>query len=108
MIREKLLALRERRAVLVSQAEAQRAGVMAIAERVERATVWVSRARSVVSTLRAHPLWVAAGVALLVAIRPRQTVKLLVTGFSLWRGWQNLRASLERIAPARSPARRAY
>ena len=107
MMRERLLALRERRASLVIEAEAQRTGVAAIALRLEKAAVWYDRAKGVVLKLREHPLWVAAGVGLLVAARPRKALKLIATAFSLWRGWRQLNATLDRFAPVRPAARRA-
>lgn len=98
MIREKLLALRERRGALIAQAERQREELNVMVVRAEAATAWIDRARAVVSRARAHPLWIAAGVALFVALRPRKALKWLVTGVSLWRGWLNLRAGLEHAA----------
>ena len=108
MIREKLLALRERRSLLIAHCELQRIEVFTIIERVERAAAWIDRAKAIALNLRAHPVWLAAGVALLVAARPRKALKLFATGFSLWRGWRNLRAMMERFAPAHPAARRAY
>jgi hypothetical protein len=107
VIREKLIALRERRALLVSRAEYQREGVIAIVERAEVAMAWFDRARAFGRTLRANPLWVVAGVAVLVALRPRRMFKLFATGFSLWRGWRSLRASIERYVPRQAPVRPA-
>jgi hypothetical protein len=108
MIRERLLALRERRAALVARAETQRVEILAIVGKLERATAWYDRARAIGRKLRANPLWVVAGVALLVAARPRKAVKLFTTAYSLWRGWRNLQGLIERYAPAQPPARRAY
>lgn len=104
MIREQLLALREQRASLISRAEHQREAMYSLLIRAEGATAWVDRARELLARARAHPVWIAAGVALFVALRPRKSLKLLATGISLWRGWRALRTSLERMAP--SPARR--
>jgi hypothetical protein len=99
MMREKLLALRETRATLVAQAQTERTGVLRIVTRLERATAWFDRAKAIALKLRAHPLWIAGGVALIVAARPRKAVKLFAFGFSLWQGWRNLRATLDRLAP---------
>lgn len=104
MIRERLLRLRERRAVLVARAEQQRDAVYGLVVRAETATAWFDRARTLLGKAREHPVWIAVGVALFVALRPRKSLRLLATGFSLWRGWRSLRASLERIGP-RQPAR---
>ena len=107
MIREKLIALRERRALLVARAEHQRESVVAFVDRAEAATAWFDRAQSLLHRAREHPVWVAAGVALLVATRPRKALKWLVTGFSVWRSWRSFRAALDRIAPAHPSARPA-
>lgn len=104
MIREKLLRLRERRALLVARAEQQREAVHGLVVRAEAATVWFDRARTLLGKAREHPVWIAVAVALFVALRPRKSLRLLAAGFSLWRGWRSLRATLERIGP-RQPAR---
>jgi hypothetical protein len=103
VIRERLIALRERRAALVARAEHQRETVTELVGRAETVFSWVERACSLGRTLRAHPAWVAAGVALLVALRPRKMFKLFGTGMTLWRGWRSLRAAYERYVP-RQPA----
>jgi len=108
MIREQLLALREKRALLVGRAEEQRHDVLVIVARLERAAAWYDRARAMGRKVRANPLWVVAGVALLVAARPRKAVKLFTTAYSLWRGWRSLKALLERYAPAPQAVPRAY
>ena len=108
MIREQLLALREKRALLVGRAEEQRHDVLVIVGRLEHAAAWYDRARVIGRKLRANPLWVVAGVALLAAARPRKAVKLLTTAYSLWRGWRSIKGLLERYAPAQPPVPRAY
>jgi len=108
MIRERLLALREKRALLVGRADDQRHELRLITDKLERAAAWYDRARAIGRRLRANPLWVAAGVALLVAVRPGRAIRLFTTGYSLWRGWRNFKALLERNAPSRAPAVRAY
>ena len=108
MIREKLIGLRERRALLVARAEHQRAAVAGFVAQAESATLWFDRGRALLTKLKAHPVWIAAGVALLVALRPRKAFKWLATGFSMWRGWLKLQATLERFAPAQPPASNLY
>ena len=107
MIRERMLVLRERRATLVAQGDSQRAELFALVERVDRATAWIGRAKAIALKARSHPLSLAAGVALVVALRPRRMLKLFATGFSLWRGWRNVRSMLDRYVPSRPAARRA-
>ena len=99
--------LRERRATLVAQSDSQRAEVFALIERVDRATAWFGRAKAMALMLRAHPVLLAAGVALLVAVRPRKMLKLFATGFSLWRGWRNVHTMLGRYMPSQPAAHRA-
>lgn len=107
MIRERLISLRERRAHLVAQAEIQRAGVLAMVERAELATAWFDRASAFARWLRGQPVLIAAGVVLLVALRPRKALRWFASGVSLWRGWKSLRAIIERLAPRQTPARSA-
>jgi len=107
VIRERLLVLRERRATLVAQSDSQRTEVFALVERLDRATAWIGRAKAMALKLRTHPVWLAAGVALLVAVRPRRMLKLAATGFSLWRAWRNVSAMIDRYVPSRPVARRA-
>lgn len=108
MIREQLLAVREKRARLVADADEQRNALMAVVKKVARATVWYDRAKAFGRKVRRNPLLLAAGVALVVAVRPRNALKLAATGISLWRGWRQINAVLDRFAPAQPPARRAY
>jgi hypothetical protein len=108
MIRERLLALRERRAILIARAEHQRNGLAELVVRAETATMWLERGRALYRRLSAHPLWVAAGVALVVALRPRRSLSLIATALSLWRGWRSLRASLLQIMPRPKSARSEY
>jgi hypothetical protein len=99
MMRERLLEIRERRARLVADAEAQRIEVFALVDKADHVAHWFDRARNLGRRASAHPVWIAAGVALVVAIRPRNAFKLVATGFSLWRGWRTLRATVDRFVP---------
>lgn len=107
-MRERLIALRERRAHLVAQAEMQRTGVLAMVERAELAMAWFDRASAVAHWLRGQPVLIAAGVALLVVLRPRKALKWFATGVSLWRTWKSLRPVIERLAPRQAAARTAF
>lgn len=102
MMRERLLQIRERRATLVADAEAQRMQVFAVLDQADRVAQLFDRARDLARKASAHPVWIAAGVALIVALRPRGTFKLVATGFSLWRGWRSLRATIDRFVPPRT------
>ena len=106
MIRERLLAVREKRAALIAQAGRQRAELHALVRRTDAAAVWVERARALLERAWAHPVWLAAALALLVALRPRKTLRWAATGFSLWRSWRGLKAWAERLSA--SAQRGAY
>ena len=108
MIRERLIALRERRAHLVALAETQRADTLVMVRRAELATAWFDRAAFYARWLRGQPVLVAVAVALLVALRPAKALKWFGTGISLWRSWKSLSAVIDRLAPDRVPARGAY
>ena len=103
MIREKLLALREQRALLVAKAESQRDSLQVLIVRAERATLWFDQGRALLGRLRAHPAWIAGGIALFVALRPRRALKWFATGIYVWRNWRSLRTWLERYS-RRQPA----
>jgi len=98
-MRERLIALRERRAQLIARAETERGEVFALVERADRIAVWFDRARAAGERLRTNPVWIAVGVAFIVALRPRKAFKLALTGYSMWRGWQQLRATIDRLLP---------
>lgn len=84
-MRERLLALAERRARLVARAQAERATIAALLVPMDAATSLFQTARRVMDQARRHPLVVVAGVALLVALRPRRALTWLARGWSLWR-----------------------
>ncbi len=108
MIRERLLGVRERRAQLVERIATQRGEVFRIVEKLDRAAGWLDRVRSIGRRVLAHPLLIAGGVVLLVALRPRKVGRLLVTAYSLWRGWRTLRAGFDGFLPARAGPRTPY
>ena len=112
MMRERLIALRERRAQLVARSEAQRIEVFALVHRMDRLAAWFDRAREAGQAVRRNPAWLAVGGALALglfaALRPGRTLKLVATGVSLWRGWRRLRAMIDRLVPTPPTPRRAY
>jgi len=89
MMRGRLLALAERRASLVARAQSERemlSGMIApIDAAASLATSFVRVARGVLDQAARYPLAVIAGMALLVALRPKRTVIWLSRGWSLWR-----------------------
>ena len=88
-MRERLLALAERRARLVARAQNERAAINALLAPADgaasMAVSFFRTARRALAQARNHPLIVIAGVALLVALRPRRAVTWLARGWSLWR-----------------------
>lgn len=94
-MRERLLALAERRARLVVHAQAERASInrlLAPADAAASLGMSLCRlANNVVKQARQYPLGVIAGVALLVALRPRRAIFWLSRGWSLWRLYRGAR-----------------
>lgn len=88
------LELATRRGELTAQIAAQRDALAAHSWPLEKALRVGDRALDGVDWLKAHPAAVAAGVAALVASRPRRLWSLARKGFVLWRGWRNLRGKL--------------
>jgi hypothetical protein len=88
-MRERLLALAERRARLVVHAQAERATIDSLLAPADAAaSLGTSLCRivgRVANQARQYPLGVAAGVALLVALRPKRAITWLSRGWSLWR-----------------------
>ena len=108
-MRARLIALAERRARLSARAQAERESMAALlgpADGAARtATSALRAAQRALNKARHHPLIMIAGVALLVALRPRRALSWLARGWSLWRlyrgaqGWW-LRFSSLAAAPA--------
>jgi YqjK-like protein len=106
--RERLIELRERRAALLAQADAEREALAAGLARTDVAAHWLKAGVAAGAELRRHPAWVAGSVALLLVLRPKRVLKWIASGWSLWRIYRGARAWLYRAAPpaarqARSP-----
>jgi hypothetical protein len=93
-MRERLLALAGRRARLVVRAQAERETMAALLARTDGAASLVRTARRALDQAGRHPLIVVAGVALLVALRPRRAITWLARGWSLWRLYRRAQISL--------------
>lgn len=64
------------------------------------------QARGALQWLKAHPLVPLAGVALLVAARPRRMLRLALKGYGAWQLWRRARrwwAALTGQHPAHPP-----
>jgi len=103
-MRERLLALAERRARLAARAQAEReslSGLLASADgAASLATTLIRSARRTLDRAGRHPLLVVAGVALLVALRPRRAFTWLARGWSLWRLYRGAHGWWLRFAAA--------
>jgi hypothetical protein len=101
-MRESLLALAERRAHLTARAQAERDTLSAMLVPADAAAnlagSLIRVARDVVDLAGRHPLSVAAGVALLVALRPRRALTWIGKGWSLWRLYRSARGWWLRFA----------
>lgn len=88
-MRERLLELAERRARLRARAHTEREAIAALLSPADgaaaAATAVFRAAQRGLAEARRHPLIMVAGVALLVALRPRRAFGWLVRGWSLWR-----------------------
>ena len=88
-MRERLLALAEKRAQLVARAQSERVTLSALLVPADRAASLVASAvnlgRGLAAQAARYPLLVIAGVVLLAALRPRRAVRWLARGWSLWR-----------------------
>jgi len=107
-VRARLLALAERRARLSAQAAAERDLLAALAARGDAAGRRIDGvlafAGRVLGELRERPMLVTAGVAVLVALRPRLAlgwaVRWGMKGWSLWRGYRAVQRLWQRLSAA--------
>lgn len=101
-MRERLLALAGRRAHLVARAQAERETLCALLAPADAAASLaaslIRTARGVLEEAGRHPLVTVAGVALLVALRPRRATTWLSRGWSLWRLYRGARGWWLRFA----------
>jgi hypothetical protein len=101
-MRAQLLALAEHRTRLVARAQAERESINALLAPADAAgalAVSVTRvARDLLDIAARHPLSVIAGMALLVALRPRRAAIWLTRGWSLWRLYRGARGWWLRFA----------
>jgi hypothetical protein len=107
--RARLLEIAERRARYVERARAEREHVAAFIARGDGALGWVDAGRRMLQELSRRPLMIAAVVALLIALRPRRTLKWLASSWSLWRLYRQASRLWQRLDAAMGtpPARRA-
>lgn len=107
-MRARLIALRERQMRLAVRAQVEREELAVQLARADAALAWLERGRSALEAVRRRPLLLAAAAALILILRPRRVLKLLASGWSLWRLYRRAQRWWERIAPpGQRPAGRA-
>jgi hypothetical protein len=99
-MRERLIALRERRAGLLARAEAERHALAGWLSRTDRLARWAGSGASLLGELKRRPLWIAAGAALLFALSPKRVIGWAVRAWSMWQIVRRARVWLHRLAPA--------
>ena len=94
-MRARLLALAERRARLSARAASERATINALLAPADAAaslaSALLAATRSLRQQARRYPFAVTAGMALLVALRPKRAITWLSRGWSLWRLYRGAR-----------------
>ncbi|MSQ49870.1 MAG: hypothetical protein EXR30_05705 [Betaproteobacteria bacterium] len=110
-MRERLLALAERRAHLVARAQAERESVARLLAPTDAmssmATSFFHAVRRIFQEARKYPLLALAGGAVLAAIRPRRTIGWIANGWSLYQLYRGLAPVIQRFAAtAGAPAGR--
>ncbi|TAK47102.1 MAG: hypothetical protein EPO27_07120 [Betaproteobacteria bacterium] len=103
MMRARLIELHRRRAQLAASAQAEREQLADQLARADAALAWIGRGRAALEAARRQPLLIAAAAALLLLLRPKQALKLLAGGWSLWRLFLRVRRLWASIAPALQP-----
>ena len=83
-MRERLMALRERRAGLIVCAEIERGELAGWIARTDVVSRWAGTGIGMYRELKRHPLWIAGGVALVLALRPTRTFRWAAAAWSLW------------------------
>jgi hypothetical protein len=96
-MRERLLALAERRARLQARAQSERESIAVLLTPADGALAVFRAAQGALAEARRHPLIMIAGVALLVALRPRRALSWLARGWSLWRLYRGALAWWRRL-----------
>jgi len=98
-MRARLIELHRQRARLAARAEAEREQIAGLLARADTALAWLARVRGVLDEARRRPLLLGAAALLVLAWRPRRALKLLASGWSLWRLYQRALRWWARVAP---------
>lgn len=102
-MRERLIALRVRRASLGARAEAERSALEGWLVRTDRWSRWAGAGASLLGELRRSPLLITGAMLLLFALRPKRVLGWAFRAWSLWQVARRMRASWRRLAPAANP-----
>ena len=102
MSRARIVALAERRAQLVERARHEREAVAGLLARtdapVQLAAQALAKGKRLLAELRERPAIAAAGVALLIALRPRRAFGWLLKGWSAWRLYRGAQRFWQRVS----------
>jgi hypothetical protein len=107
--RTRMLEIAERRARYVERARAEREALAQVLAKTDGAASVLAGVRRVLDGIRQRPLIIVAVVALLVALRPRRSLKWMARGWWLWRlyrqvrGWRQHLEAATGVQPARRP-----
>ena len=99
-MRERLIALRERRAGLLARAEAERNALSGWLARADRVSGWLGAGSSLLAKLKDHPLWIAGAALLLIAVRPKRMLGFALRAWSYWQIVRRARVWWHRFGPA--------
>src|SRR5262249_37126986 len=100
VIRPRLIALSGERERLRQRAAAEREALNGFLGRADEAARLGLRVRGLIEELRRRPLWIAAGAAFLIALRPRRALSWLAKGWSAWRLYRGAERWFARAAGA--------
>ncbi|MFM9972675.1 MAG: YqjK-like family protein [Burkholderiales bacterium] len=87
--------IRARRQSLLAQAERQRIALSRQYASLQAPANLAARGIAGILWLKQHPLVIAVASALLVAVRPRQALKLVGRGLVAWRALRTIRGFLK-------------
>ena len=93
----RLLELATRHGALRARIEQQRQALAQHAAPLEAALARGDAALQAVDWLKHHPAAVGAAVAAAVILRPKRAWRWAKRSFFLWRGWQAIRHSLQKL-----------
>lgn len=97
---EPLIELARRKERLIARAGQQRAEIVAAFRRWEKPVGVIDRVIGVARFLKAHPLLLAAGLALAAALGRHNLIRWAGRGLVAWRTWRSLGAWLRRFGAA--------